>query len=103
MDNLFQNLPADLTHEVFETLAASKSVKIERITSLGHVTPEKEWYDQTQSEWVMVLQGEAVLAFEEGQSMRLQPGDFVNIEPHQRHRVQWTDPHQITIWLAVYY
>jgi cupin 2 domain-containing protein len=103
MSNLFQHLPPDLTSEVFESLATSKTVNIERIVSLGHQTPANEWYDQPQCEWVIVLQGEAVLVFEQGESIRLSPGDYVNIQPHQKHRVAWTDPHQPTIWLAVHY
>ena len=27
----------------------------------------------------------------------------VNIPAHRRHRVEWTDPHEPTIWLAVHY
>lgn len=103
MNNLFQNLPTDLSAEVFEMLASSETVKIERIVSQGHTTPNGEWYDQDQSEWVILLQGEAVLAFEDQLPIRLRPGDFVNIPPHQRHRVDWTDSHRLTIWLAVHY
>ncbi len=33
----------------------------------------------------------------------LRPGDCINIPAHQRHRVEWTDPRQDTIWLAVLY
>lgn len=103
MHNIFQHLPADLTDEVFETLITRDRLKIERIISLGHTTPKNEWYDQPQSEWVILLQGEAVLVFEQGEPIRLRPGDYVNIEPHQKHRVDWTDPQQPTIWLAIHY
>jgi cupin 2 domain-containing protein len=30
-------------------------------------------------------------------------GDWVDIAPHRRHRVDWTDPEVATIWLAVFY
>ena len=103
MNNIFQNLPIDLTNEVFEPLLTSETVKVERIISLGHTTPVTEWYEQPQSEWVIVLQGEAVLAFEQGEPIRLKLGDYVNISPHQKHRVDWTDPQQLTIWLAIHY
>jgi len=33
----------------------------------------------------------------------LEEGDYVHIRPHVRHRVEWTDPEQETVWLAVHY
>jgi cupin 2 domain-containing protein len=31
------------------------------------------------------------------------PGDHVHIPAHRRHRVEWTDPAQPTVWLAVHH
>ena len=31
----------------------------------------------------------------------LAPGDYVEIPPHVRHRVEWTDADEPTVWLAV--
>jgi cupin 2 domain-containing protein len=51
---------------------------------------------------VLVLQGEARLAFEdEAAPRRLKQGDFVEIAPHRRHRVESTATP--TVWLAVHY
>ena len=78
--------------------------RLERIVSTGHVTPPGEWYDQDASEWVIVLGGRAGLRFEDEPEPRvLQPGDHVLIEPHRRHRVEWTDPDEPTVWLALHY
>ena len=41
-DNIFSQLPKDLTSEVFDTLVQSKHLRIERITSLGHHTPKDD-------------------------------------------------------------
>lgn len=30
-------------------------------------------------------------------------GSFVNIPAHRRHRVEWTDVKQRTMWLAIHY
>ena len=103
MNNIFSALPPNLEAEVFETLVNSETVKIERIISKGHTTPESDWYDQTQNEWVIILQGEATLTFEHGEKICLTTGDYLNIPAHQKHRVSWTDPNQETIWLAVFY
>jgi cupin 2 domain-containing protein len=44
------------------------------------------------------------LKFEdEAQIRTLQPGDFVLIPAHRRHRVEWTDASEPTVWLALYY
>jgi len=90
--------------ELVETLAESKHVCIERIVSTGHASAEGFWYDQEQTEWVVVLKGESKLLFEgETQPVHLKPGDHVTIPPHRRHRVEWTTPNEPTIWLAVFY
>jgi cupin 2 domain-containing protein len=91
-----------LPAEVFETLAEGSHCRIERIVSEGHTSPVHEWYDQDQSEWVLLLQGSARLEFED-QTLELAPGDYVNIPAHLKHRVVWTAPNQRTIWLAVFY
>ncbi len=101
-DNLFNNLPASIPQELIEVIAASQHVRIERITSHGHTSPENFWYDQEEHEWVIVLKGAARLRFVDD-SLELKPGDFVNIPAHKRHRVEWTTFDEPTIWLAVFY
>ncbi|MGI6418843.1 MAG: cupin domain-containing protein [Thermoguttaceae bacterium] len=100
--NLFADLPGHLPDELFTTLLEAAQVHIERIVSHGHASPEGFWYDQDQHEWVMVLKGAARLRFQDGQ-IELKPGDFVNIPARKKHRVEWTTPHEPTIWLAVHY
>jgi cupin 2 domain-containing protein len=62
------------------------------------------WYDQELNEWVLVLKGSAGLRCgADEEILVLRPGDAVNIRAHEKHRVEWTDPDEPTIWLAVYY
>lgn len=103
MPNLFDAIPEPLDDELFETLITGEAVRIERIVSCGHTSPEHGWYDQSQYEWVVVLQGRAVLAFEQGDDVALSTGDHLTIPAHCRHRVKWTDPQQATVWLAVHF
>lgn len=102
-DNLFASIPADLESEVFEEIARSQTVRIERIVSKGHSSPATGWYDQDENEWVIVLEGSAVLVFENGNRFDLTAGDYLNIPAHTKHKVAWTDPNALTIWLAVFY
>lgn len=103
MNNIFTDLPENLETEVIERLISTETVRIERIISKGHTTATDEWYDQDQDEWVLVLQGEALLNIEGSESLHLTKGSYLHIPAHQRHRVDWTDPSQETIWLAIFY
>lgn len=100
--NLFSNIPSHLPEELVEILLATDNLRIERIVSQAHASPEGFWYDQDQHEWVVLLQGAATLRFEE-EVIKLEPGDHVNIPAHKRHRVEWTSAEKPTIWLAVFY
>lgn len=100
--NLFADLPPNLPEELFTTILDARNVRIERIVSHGHASPDGFWYDQDQSEWVVLLKGAARLQFEE-ELVTLGPGDFVIIPAHRKHRVEWTTPDELTIWLTVHY
>lgn len=100
--NLFKDLPSNLPNELFTTLLEATNLRLERIVSHGHSSPEGFWYDQDQHEWVVVLQGSARLSIE-GETKELKLGDYINIPAHYKHRVEWTSPDEPTIWLAVFY
>lgn len=104
MNNLFAELPINLQHELTETLAEGRHMRVERIVSVGQSSPAGFWYDQDQCEWVVVLKGAAHIRFEgEGESTHLQPGDYLLIPAHRKHRVEWTAPDRPTVWLAVFF
>ena len=102
LTNLFADLPARLPAELVTTLLAAADVRIERIVSHGHASPDGFWYDQDRHEWVVVLKGTARLRFED-KVIEMTAGDFVNIPAHTKHRVEWTMPDEPTVWLAVHY
>lgn len=95
---ILENLPEELT----TVLQAGEGVRIERIVSYGHQSPEGFWYDQPESEWVLVLKGAARIQFEDS-TVEMKPGDYLNIPAHTKHGVAWTTPDEPTIWLAVHY
>ena len=93
-----------LASEQFTELLSAPGLRVARIVSDGHTTPESEWYDQETGELVFVIQGVALVLFEaSGAEVSLVPGDYVNIAPHERHRVTWTDLAQKTVWLVIHY
>jgi cupin 2 domain-containing protein len=102
--NLFRDISTPKDDEQFVELLSRTGVRIERIVSHGHASPPEFWYDQPDGEWVLILQGEAALRFEDEATARvLKPGDFIDIAAHRRHRVDWTSADAPTVWLAVHY
>lgn len=103
--NLFAGLPSTATvDEQFATILQRPGLRIERIVSTGQASPPDFWYDQSEGEWVLLLEGEASLRFEdEIEARHLQAGDHLDIAPHRRHRVEWTAADRTTVWLAVFY
>ncbi len=102
--NLLKNIPTEIPDEITDIIVKKETLRIERIVSKGHQSPEDFWYDQSEHEWVMILKGKATLLFKEGnQSHPMQEGDYINIPAHTLHRVESTSPSEETIWLAIFY
>jgi cupin 2 domain-containing protein len=102
--NLLRDLPDAHAAEVADILATGRCLRIERIVSHGQASPAGFWYDQDEAEIVVLLSGAARLRFADEPAPRaLVPGDWVDIAPRRRHRVEWTDPAQDTVWLAIFY
>lgn len=90
--------------ESVEVLLATPHLRLERIHSCAASSPPGFWYDQSEQEWVCLLQGQARLEFADEPAPReLRTGDSLLISPGRRHRVLATDPHPGTIWLALFW
>ena len=98
--NLLQNLPVPGPDEAFETLFEAGGTRIERIVSHRHASPPGFWYDQAGDEWVMLVQGNAELEFNDGRRKVFTAGDWLVIPAGCRHRVAATGPD--SVWLAVH-
>ena len=103
MPNIYADIPSSLPNEMFNALISNENIRIERILSHGHSSPEEGWYNQDENEWVIVLEGSGTIQFENGRDQILNRGDYLNIPAHTKHKVTRTDPNNITIWLAVFY
>lgn len=102
--NLYGGIPESITEELIEALLDQGALKIERIISRGHASPEGFWYDQETDEWVVVLQGSAGIRLEGSEDVVvLKPGDWLFVPAHRKHRVEWTEAGRNTIWLAVHH
>ena len=88
--------------EKFEQIAFGNNIQIERIISTGQTTTSGQWYDQELDEWVILLQGEAELAYADNTRIKLKAGNYLLIPAHTKHRVEYTSIEPPCIWLAVY-
>jgi hypothetical protein len=62
--NIFTDIPTHLPQEFFQTLVNTPNLHIERIVPGTHASPEGVWYDRKTPEWVLLIQGAALLQFE---------------------------------------
>jgi cupin 2 domain-containing protein len=99
--NLYDLPPLPLPEELTTVLADSGSVRIERIISTGQVSID--WYDQSETEFVALLEGNTVVEFDDGRRVDLSRGDTLLIKPHERHRVSYTSSEPPCVWLCVFY
>ena len=100
--NIFK-LPDKLPpEELFEAIF-DNGILIERVVSTGQTTPEGEWYDQERDEWLIVLQGEGELGYEDGSRIKLATGDYLFIPARQKHRVEYTSSEPPCIWLTIFF
>lgn len=100
--NLFELKYRNTDEEIIERLIPDKGVLIERIVTTGQASPPGFWYDQERDEWVAVLQGNAKLAWDNGETVELVQGDWILIPAHRKHRVEWASSEPPCIWLAVH-
>lgn len=103
-DNLFAGVPEGGTAEQTIDLLTTPKLRIERIVSTGQASPPGFWYDQDWEEWVLLLAGTAAVLFEgEAAPRELEPGSYLHIPTHVRHRVVRTSAAPPAIWLAVHW
>ena len=103
VNNLFANLSVPGPDESFTTLLARPGLRIERIVSHGYTTPPDQPYEQSEEEWVLLIQGAACLWLDGRGEVALAPGDYLLIPAGLRHRVTWTAPDRPTVWLAIHF
>lgn len=98
--NFLENIPTSSKEEIFETIAKKDNVKIERIVSYGQRSPKYFWYDQEEDEFVLIIEGNAIIEYDDGSSYKLIKGSSLYINAHQKHRVTYTS--NPTVWLAIF-
>jgi len=98
--NIFDLPKFPLTEELITILAENNNIRIERIISAGQISG---WYDQAETEFVALLEGNAIIEFEKGKIIALSKGDTILIKPHERHKINYTSVDPPCVWLCVFY
>ena len=98
--NIYEMPGFPISGEVISVLEQNERVRIERIISTGQ---QSGWYDQEETEFVILLEGSAQLTFEDNRTVMLEKGDTLLIPPHQKHRVAYTSVEPPCLWLCVFY
>lgn len=98
--NIFDLSTLPLDHELTTILEENNAIRIERIISTGQIS---DWYDQEETEFIILLDGKAELAFEDDVHIKLNKGDTLLIKPHQKHQVTYTSTEPPCNWLCVFF
>lgn len=101
LNNIFSDIAEAGEEEQFDLLLKSPNCRIDRIVSAGHSSPKGFWYDQENDEFVLLLQGEAVLEFE-NRRVALRAGDYLHIPKNCKHRLESSSLDPVCIWLCVF-
>ncbi len=98
--NVFEDIePSD--KEIIEKFIEKDGIRIERIASFSDRSEGGFYYDQEEYEFVVLIKGKAQLFFENKGKFDLKAGDWLIIEPHERHRVEYTS--KDALWLCVFF
>lgn len=99
--NLFKIPVSQSDDEQIEVLFEDSSVRVERIISMGQISPAGFWYQQEEDERVAILQGEAILRVQDS-FVHLLQGDTYFLPALLKHRVEFTSKDPACIWLCLF-
>jgi hypothetical protein len=90
---------------VIETLFENDTVKIDRVTVRGQITPEAVFPEEPSHEFIQLLKGNMVLEYKlpDGQTKKvsLRPGDYAMKSPKEKTRADFTPPEEDTVYLKI--
>lgn len=102
INNIFdsENHDNNINQEIIENLFSNEKIKFEKIISNGVCSPISFWYDQDENEFILIIDGNAILEFEDG-ILKMKKGDYFIIKAHLKHRVKWTS--KDCLWFCVFF
>lgn len=101
LKNIFAGVAEVGEEESFNTLVKSPNCRVERIVASGHDSPKGMWYDQENDEFILLLQGEATMEFEDGM-VEMKAGDYLHIPKNCKHRLDKSSVSPACVFLCVF-
>lgn len=102
MFNILKDFSFGSSCEQEKELFSIKEGRVGQIVSFGNVSQENFWYEQSEDEWVVVLEGEGEIEYYSKEKILLKKGDSIFIPANKKHRVSYTSSNPPCIWLAIY-
>jgi cupin 2 domain-containing protein len=102
IDNFTYEKPSGLIGERNVMLFENDKIKIEKIISEGFKSKKDFWYDQSESEYIYILQGIGILQFENKKKLKIKKSGSFLIEPHIKHRIYKTSKKPPCVWLCMF-
>jgi Uncharacterized conserved protein, contains double-stranded beta-helix domain len=100
MTNIYKIEKLPMVEELVTVLKKDKNIRIERIISAGQVS---DWYDQSEEEYVILLEGRATVLYADNTSITLKKGDTLFIPAHKKHKISYTSESPACIWLCIFW
>ncbi|MDD5053341.1 MAG: cupin domain-containing protein [Sulfuricurvum sp.] len=97
IENIYNRHYPDENHEIFSPIFTSPALRIESIRSW--LKTPGEWYNQNEDEWVLLLEGEALLELD-NKTFALIKGNYLFIPKQTKHRVLSTSEN--ALWLGIF-
>jgi len=92
---------------IIETLFENQSIKIDRVTVRGQITPRDEFPDEPSYEFIHLIKGHLVLEYQERSGrpnkISLRPSEFAIKSPQERTRADFTSLDEDTVYLKISY
>ncbi len=101
-DNLFNRpLPQEGFEQKFQ-IQEGDNWRLELIVSNAAMSQKGFWYDQEENEWILILQGSALLRLRDPDgTLDMSVGDHLLLPSRRLHRIERTNSAPGTIWLSL--
>ncbi|NLL28402.1 MAG: cupin domain-containing protein [Bacteroidales bacterium] len=104
LENIFDSKNWDKVDEYYKTILSKPCFRVEKILSSGHTSPkEQEWFYQEENELVILVDGTAIIEFEDGKTIKMKKGDVLEIRKNEKHKVTYTSSKPECVWVAIFW
>lgn len=100
MINLFDDTLKENNIELSQIIFENEKIMVEKIISQGEISKTDEWFDQSQDEFVILVDGYAEITYSNLTTTKLSKGDNLFIPKNVKHRVSYTSEN--CVWVCIF-